>query len=337
LDASTLGKIDVRGPDAARFLARIYTNDVASLKVGRIRYGMMCHEDGMVFDDGTLTRLADDHFLITTTTGGAATVLDWLEEYLQTEWPDLAVFCTSVTEQWATVAIAGPKARAVLEQLSPDIALAAEAFPFMAYREGTVAGIPARMSRISFSGELCFEVSVAWSSGATLWAAVMEAGQEFGITPYGTEAMHVLRAEKGFIVVGHETDGTVTPHDLGLGWLVSKTKSDFIGKRSFSRTDTKCPDRKQLIGLSTDDPSVVLPEGAQMVDDPRQPLPMKMVGHVTSSYYSAATGRSIALALVERGHERIRDRLFAPLETQTVAVKIVASVFYDPEGARRDG
>ncbi len=337
LDASTLGKIDVQGPDAAEFLNRIYTNAWSKLEVGRARYGVMCHEDGMIFDDGTTSRLAENRFLMTTTTGGAANVLDWLEEYLQTEWPDLKVYCTSVTEQWATVSVAGPKSRAVLEKICSGVDLGPDTFPFMRFRDGTAAGIPARIFRISFTGELSYEINVPWWHGRALWEAVMEAGREFGMTPYGTETMHVLRAEKGFIIAGQDTDGTVTPQDLGMDWLVSKKKKDFLGKRSFAREDTRRPDRKQLVGLFPEDPNEVLPEGAQLVDDPKLPVPTPMTGHVTSSYYSACLGRSFALALVRRGRERLGERVFAPLESKTVAAQIVEPVFYDPEGTRKDG
>ncbi|WP_288902158.1 sarcosine oxidase subunit alpha [uncultured Sneathiella sp.] len=337
LDASTLGKIDIRGPDAAEFLNRIYTNAWLKLGVGRVRYGLMCHEDGMVFDDGTTARLAEDRFLMTTTTGGAAGVLDWLEEYLQTEWMDLKVYCTSVTEQWATVSIAGPKAGAVLKKLAPEMDISHENFPFLSFKEGTVAGLKARVFRISFTGELTYEINVPWTCGQALWEAVMAAGAEFDITPYGTESMHILRAEKGFIIVGQETDGTTTPQDLGMDWIVSKVKPDFIGKRSFTRTDTARKDRKQLVGLLTDKPDDVLPEGAQLVFDPHAPKPMPMAGHVTSSYYSATLGRSIALALVKGGHDRKGQNIFAPLEGKTVTAEIVDPVFYDKEGERLNG
>ncbi len=337
LDASTLGKIDIRGPDAAEFLNRIYTNAWLKLDIGRVRYGLMCHEDGMIFDDGTTARLGDHHFLMTTTTGGAATVLDWLEEYLQTEWPDLKVYCTSVTEQWATVSVAGPKARAVLEKICPQTSLSPDDFPFLSFVHGTVAGIPARIFRISFTGELSYEINVPWWSGQTLWEAVMEAGKEFDITPYGTEAMHVLRAEKGFVIVGQETDGTTTPQDLGMDWIVSKKKKDFIGKRSYDRQDTSRSDRKQLVGILTDDPQDVLPEGAQLVANPTAPKPIPMIGHVTSSYYSACLGHSIALALVKSGRERIGETVFAPLESKSVRARLVDPIFYDRDGERRDG
>jgi len=337
LDASTLGKIDIRGSDAAEFLNRIYTNAWAKLGVGKVRYGLMCHEDGMVFDDGTTSRLAEDRFLMTTTSGNAAQVLDWLEEYLQTEWPELKVYCTSVTEQWATASIAGPKAREVLQKLMPDMDLSTEAFPFMSFQEGEVAGMAARVFRISFTGELSYEINVPWNQGRALWDAVMDAGAEFDITPYGTESMHILRAEKGFIIVGQETDGTTTPQDLGMDWIVSKKKPDFIGKRSFVREDTRREDRKQLVGLITENPAEVLPEGAQLVFDPEAPIPMAMAGHVTSSYYSAALGKSIALAVVKGGARLHGSKIYAPLKTKVVTMEIVDPVFYDREGERLNG
>ncbi|WP_339630138.1 sarcosine oxidase subunit alpha [uncultured Sneathiella sp.] len=337
LDASTLGKIDIRGKDAAEFLNRIYTNAWLKLGIGRVRYGLMCHEDGMVFDDGTTARLSDDRFLMTTTTGGAAGVLDWLEEYLQTEWPELEVYCTSVTEQWATVSITGPKAGALLAKIAPEMDLSQDNFPFLSFKEGVVAGIDARVFRISFTGELTYEINVPWACGRALWDAVMAAGEEFGITPYGTESMHILRAEKGFIIVGQETDGTTTPQDLGMDWIVSKKKPDFVGNRSFTRSDTARSDRKQLVGLLTDNPEDILPEGAQLVFDPNAAKPMPMVGHVTSSYHSATLGRSIALALVKGGHKRKGEKVFAPLEDKTVTAEIVDPVFYDKEGERLNG
>ena len=229
LDASTLGKIEVVGPDAAAFLDRMYTNRMSTLAVGSIRYGLMLGLDGMVFDDGVVMRLADDRFFVTTTTGGAANVLDRFEEWLQTEWPDLRVYCTSVTEQWATVAVNGPRARELMGALETDVPLDAEAFPFMTVRDGTVAGMPARIARVSFTGELAYEINVEGWLGRPMWEAVMAAGEPFGVTPYGTEAMHLLRAEKGFVIVGQDTDGTVTPGDLGMSWIVRKDDSDFVG------------------------------------------------------------------------------------------------------------
>lgn len=337
MDASTLGKIDVQGPDAVEFLNRMYTGDFSKLGVGRCKYGLLCHADGMVFDDGVTMRLAPDRFLVTTTTGNAAAVLDWFEEWLQTEWPELRVHCTSVTEQWATVAVVGPRSRAVVAALAPGLAVSAEAFSFMDVREAEVAGLAARVCRVSFSGELAFELNVPSWHGLTLWEAVMAAGAEYGITPYGTETMHVLRAEKGYVIVGQDTDGTVTPQDLGLDWMVSKAKGDFIGRRSHARADTLRPDRKQLVGLLPDDPGEQLPEGAQLTLDPSADVPVPMAGFVTSSYKSAALERTFALALLEGGRERHGRTVHVPLPHRTVVATVVDPVFYDPEGRRRDG
>jgi sarcosine oxidase subunit alpha len=332
LDASTLGKLDIQGPDAARFLDRIYTNGFSGLASGRCRYGLMLNENGMVFDDGVTTRLADDHFHMTTTTGGAATVQGWLEEWLQTEWTDLAVHVSEVTEQWAVASLSGRASRALLAPLT-DIDLAPETFPFMAMRTGMVAGIPARVFRIGFTGALSYEVNVPARYGLALWQALHDAGQAHGLVPYGTEAMHVLRAEMGFIIVGQETDGTVTPDDLGLHRLVSRTK-DFLGRRSLARRDTARADRKQLVGLLTDDPATVLPEGAGLTDAPVRRPPARVVGHVTSSYWSAALGRSIALALVYNGRLRMGETLYAPgMDRRNHKVTITAPTFLAKEAA----
>ncbi|WP_328807056.1 2Fe-2S iron-sulfur cluster-binding protein [Nocardiopsis coralli] len=337
-DVSTLGKIDVQGPDAAEFLDLVYTNKMSTLKVGRVRYGLMCHADGMVFDDGTVARVDEHRYLITTTSGGAAGVLQWLEDWLQTEWPHLRVHLTSVTEHWATIALAGPRSREVLSRVAPGMELDKDGFPFMSWKDGTVAGHGARVFRISFSGELAFEVSVPWWHGREVWEALVEAGEPLGITPYGTETMHVLRAEKGLPIVGQDTDGTVTPYDLGMGWAVSKKKDDFLGKRSFTRADTARTDRKQLVGLLPADPDLVLAEGAQVVEHPELPAPpVPMLGHVTSSYRSAVLERGFALALVEAGRDRIGDTVHATAGDRLVAATITDHVFYDKEGARRDG
>ena len=332
LDASTLGKIDVQGADAAEFLERIYTNAWKRLAVGRCRYGLMCTEDGMVFDDGVTLRLGEHRFLVHTTSGNAARVLAWMEEWLQTEWPDLDVYCNSVTEQFATASISGPLARRLLSELTTDIVLDKDAFPFMSWREGRVAGLPARVARVSFTGESSFEISVPSGYGLSLWTALMQGGQRYGITPYGTEAMHVLRAERGFIIAGQDTDGTVTPIDLGMEWIVSESK-DFIGKRSLARADTMRSDRKQLVGLLTDSPEDVLPEGGQIVETLSEP-PMRMIGHVSSSYFSANLGRSIALALVEGGRDRHGESVRIPLERMVMSARITEPRFFDPDGER---
>ncbi|MEU7382787.1 sarcosine oxidase subunit alpha family protein [Streptomyces sp. NPDC042207] len=341
MDASTLGKIEIWGADAGEFLNRVYTNAFKKLKPGSARYGVMCKPDGMIFDDGVTLRLDENRYFMTTTTGGAAGVLDWLEEWLQTEWPELDVHCTSVTEQWSTIAVVGPKSREVVGRLAPDLDLSNEAFPFMAFRETTLAsGIPARICRISFSGELAYEINVSAWYGLAVWEQVHAAGQRYGITPYGTETMHVLRAEKGYVIVGQDTDGTVTPHDAGMAWAVSKQK-DFIGKRSFSRPDTARTDRKHLVGLLPTDGTTRLPEGSQIVA-PGVPItpqdgPVPMLGHVTSSYHSEALGRPFALALVADGRGRIGETLIAPVGDTLVPVLVAEPVLYDPEGTKRDG
>jgi sarcosine oxidase subunit alpha len=304
LDASTLGKIDVRGPDAREFLNRVYTNAWLKLAPGRCRYGLMCNEDGMVFDDGVTACLADDHFHMTTTTGGAAGVLAWLEEYLQTEWPELKVYLTSVTEQWAVASLCGPASPKLAAELFDDIDADPEIFPFMSHTTGHIEGVPVRVFRISFTGEVTYEINVPARYGLWLWRLILERGAKYGITPYGTEGMHLLRAEKGFIIAGQDTDGTVTPLDLGMRWAV-KNSADFIGRRSLFRSDTARPDRRQLVGLLTVDPAVVLAEGAQVIAEAAEQRPRtRMIGHVTSSYFSPNLERSIALALIEGGQSR---------------------------------
>jgi sarcosine oxidase subunit alpha len=340
-DASTLGKIEIRGADAGEFLNRIYTNGFKKLAVGKGRYGLMCKPDGMIFDDGVTLRVADDRFYMTTTSGGAAAVLEWLEEWHQTEWPDLDVVFTSVTEQWSTVAVAGPRSRDVIAKVAPDLDVSNEAFEFMGFRETTLAnGIPARICRVSFSGELAFEVNVETFYGLAVWEAIAQAGAEFDITPYGTETMHVLRAEKGFIIVGQDTDGTVTPQDAGMEWIVSKFK-DFVGKRSYSRIDTAREDRKHLVGVLPVDGTTRLAEGAQLITagTPVTPAdgPVPMIGHVTSSYLSSSLERPFGLALVENGRNRMGEIIQSPLGDTLVDVEITSPVFYDPEGNRRDG
>ena len=336
LDQSTLGKIDIQGHDAVEFLGRMYTNNWRGLEIGRCRYGLMLGEDGMVLDDGVTARLGEHHFHMFTTTGGAANVIGWLERWLQTEWPELNVFLTSVTEQWATMSIVGPNSREVISKICDDIDFSHEAFPFLSFREGNVAGIQARVFRVSFSGELTYEVNVSADYGRHVWEAIMEAGREFSITPYGTEAMHVLRAEKAFIIIGQDTDGTVTPVDLGLDWLVS-TRKDFIGKRSLLRQDTLRENRKQLVGLLNDDSTGLLPSGGQIVEGLRSSIPTDTIGHVTSSYYSAKLGHHFALALVKGGRAHMGEKVYVPLEEGSrIRATITSPVFYDPKGNQQN-
>ncbi len=334
-DASTLGKIEVVGPDAAKFMNIMYTNPWSKLGVGACRYGLMLGENGYIYDDGVVGRIAEDRFHVTTTTGGAPRVYRHMEDYLQTEFPELDVWLTSTTEQWSVIALNGPNARKLIEPFVEGIDLSPEAFPHMNVREGKICGVPTRLFRVSFSGELGFEINVPSHYGRAVWETLFAAGEQFDITPYGTETMHVLRAEKGFIIIGQDTDGTVTPQDAGMSWIVSKKKKDFVGKRSLQRSDLVAEGRKQLIGLLTDDPKTVLEEGAHIVADPDQSIPMDMLGHVTSSYWSESLGKSIAMALVKDGFNRMGDDLYIPMEGGvTHKAKVVKPVFYDPKGER---
>ena len=336
MDASTLGKIDVQGPDAVSFLERIYTHNVGKMKIGRCAYGIMLGEDGMLMDDGVMARIGERRFYLTTTTGGAAHVLSWLELWLQTEWPELEVHLTSLSDHYSTIAVAGPHSRKVIEKLDCDVDLGKDSFPFMTLKPATLAAIPVQLFRVSFSGELAFEINIDSNYALQMWQAVIAAGEEFDITPYGTETMHVLRAEKGFVIVGQDTDGSVTPVDLRMHWLLSKEK-DFIGKRSLSRSDCLRNDRKQFVGLKPLDNKSVIPEGAQLVDDPKKPVPVPMCGHVTSSYASATLGHPIALGLVAGGHARKDETIYAlPTDGRRIPVKITSPVFYDPQGERQD-
>lgn len=337
LDASTLGKIDVQGPDAREFMGRVYTNAWAKLGVGKCRYGLMCGEDGMLFDDGVTACLGENHFIMTTTTGGAARVYEWLELWHQTEWPELEVYFNTVTDHWATCTISGPNSRKVLAKLT-DLDLSNDTFKFMDWKAATVAGVPGRVFRISFTGEASYEINVPAHYGLHVWEALMDAGAEFNITPYGTETMHVLRAEKGFIIAGQDTDGSVTPMDLDMGWAVGMKKPfQFIGKRGMQRQDCVREDRKQLVGLLTSNPSVVLQEGAQAVLDPNAPKPMPMVGHVTSSYYSPNLERSIAMALIKGGLNKKGEKVYFPMaDGQVIEAEITSPVFLDPQGERQN-
>jgi sarcosine oxidase, subunit alpha len=336
-DASTLGKIEVVGPDAAAFLEKLYTNPWAKLEPGRCRYGLMLNEQGFVMDDGVIARMAPDRFHVTTTTGGAPRVLHHMEDYLQTEFPELKVWLTSTTEQWAVIAVQGPRARDIIAPLVEGVDIGAAAMPHMSIREGLICGVPARIMRVSFTGELGFEVNVPAGHGRAVWEAIWAQGRRHDAVAYGTETMHVLRAEKGYIIIGQETDGTVTPDDLGLNWAIGKAKPDFVGKRSLSRADMLVPERKQLVGLLTINPAAVLEEGAQITLSPMPAKGTPALGHVTSAYASDAAGSSIALALVSGGRARMGQTLHVPMPDGAIAVRVVEPVFFDPKGVRLDG
>ena len=336
LDASTLGKIIVKGPDAGRFLDMLYTGVMSTLPVGKCRYGLMCNEQGFLSDDGVVARIDEDTWLCHTTSGGADRIHGWMEDWLQCEWWDWKVYTANVTEQYAQVAVVGPNARKLLEKLG-GMDVSKEALPFMGWADGTLAGVPVRVYRISFSGELSYEIAVPASHGAAFWEACHAAGADLGAMPYGTEALHIMRAEKGFIMIGDETDGTVIPQDLGLSWAVSKKKADFLGKRGQERSYLASPDRWKLVGLETLDGSVI-PDGAYAVAPGTNANGQRNTeGRVTSTYYSPTLKRGIAMGLVKHGPDRMGQTVeFTNLAGAMVTARIVDPVFFDKDGEKQN-
>jgi sarcosine oxidase subunit alpha len=336
LDASTLGKLLVKGPDAAKFLDMLYTNMMSSLKVGKCRYGLMCSENGFLSDDGVVARINEETFLCHTTSGGADHIHAQMEEWLQTEWWDWKVYVANVTEQFAQLGVVGPNARAILEKLG-GMDVSKDALGLMEWKDGQIAGFEVRAFRISFSGELSYEIALPANQGIAFWQVLLEAGQEFGVMPYGTEALHVMRAEKGFIMIGDETDGTVIPQDLGMNWAISKKKTDFLGKRAQERSYMVDPNRWRLVGLETTDGSV-LPDGAYAVGQGHNANDQKnTIGRVTSTYYSPTLSRGIAMGLVHKGPERMGEIIdFPKIDGTVVKVKIVDQVFFDKDGEKQN-
>ncbi len=333
-DVTTLGKIDVKGPDAAEFLNRVYTNAWLKLPVGKARYGVMLREDGIVMDDGTTTRISENHYHMTTTTAQAANVLSHLEYYLQIVWPELNVNVVSTTEQWAGAAIAGPKSRNLLQKLFPDTDVSNEGLPFMGYLESKLFGVHARIFRISFSGELAYEVNVESNNGNFMWGKIIEIGKEFAIQPYGTEALSTLRIEMGH-VAGSELDGRTIPYDNGLQGLVSK-KKDFIGKRSLNRDAFTKEDRQKVVGVVPVDKKTSIPEGSHLVKDANASLPNPKLGHISASCWSVEYNNPFSLAILKDGKNMIGQKLFAmsPLKNKSILVEIVSSHYVDPKGER---
>ena len=333
-DVTTLGKIDVKGPDAAEFLNRVYTNAWMKLPIGKARYGVMLREDGMVMDDGTTTRISENHYHMTTTTAQAANVLSHLEYYLQIVWPELNVNVVSTTEQWAGAALAGPKSRDVLSKLFPNLDVSNEALPFMGYIEGDLFGVPARIFRISFSGELAYEINVQSDHGLFMWEKMMEIGKDYGIQPYGTEALSTLRIEMGH-VAGPELDGRTIPYDVSLDGMVSK-KKDFIGKRSLSKIAFNQSDRQKIVGLIPADRKTSIPEGSHLVVDQNAKLPNPKLGHVSSSCWSVENNNPFSLAILKDGKNMIGKKLFAvsPLKNKSIEVEVISSHYVDHEGKR---
>jgi len=333
-DVTTLGKIDIKGPDTAELLNRVYTNAWLKLPVGKARYGVMLREDGIVMDDGTTTRISENHYHMTTTTAQAANVLSHLEYYLQVVWPELNVNVVSTTEQWAGAAIAGPKSRELLQKLFPSINVSNEGLPFMGYVEGNLFGVNARIFRISFSGELAYEVNVESDNGNYMWKKIMEIGKEFEIQPYGTEALSTLRIEMGH-VAGSELDGRTIPYDNSLEGLVSK-KKDFIGKRSLNRSAFIAEDRQKVVGVVPLDKKTSIPEGSHLVKDANAKLPNPKLGHISASCWSVEHDNPFSLAILKDGKNMIGQKLFAlsPLKNKSIPVEIVSSHYVDPKGER---
>ncbi len=336
LDASTLGKILVKGPDAGKFLDMLYTGVMSTLPVGKCRYGLMCNEQGFLSDDGVVARISDDTWLCHTTSGGADRIHAWMEDWLQCEWWDWQVYTANLTEQYAQIAVVGPNARKLLQVLG-GMDVSKEALPFMAWADGALAGFPVRVYRISFSGELSYEIAVPASHGAAFWAACMEAGKALGAMPYGTEALHVMRAEKGFIMIGDETDGTIIPQDLGLDWAISKKKPDYLGKRGQERSFLADPDRWKLVGFETLDGSVI-PDGAYVLAEGLNANGQRNVqGRVTSTYYSPTLKRGIAMGLLRHGPARMGEEVaFNTVAGGTVRARVRDTVFYDRDGEKQN-
>ena len=342
VDVSTLGKVEVTGPDAGAFLDRLYINTFSRMKIGRARYGVMLREDGMVFDDGTVSRLGRSHYFVTVTTVNEAHVLRHMAFCREVLWPELDVRLSSVGEGWAGMAVAGPRARAVLAQVIEGLALDNDSFPFLAVGEGRIGGVRARILRISFSGELAYEVYVPSPYGLGVWERIMEAGAPHGITAYGTEAMTVMRLEKGH-VAGPEIDGRTTAHDLGLGRMMSRRK-DYVGRWLAERPALMASDRLQLVGLRPAGADGPIRMGAHLVAeaDERRARAAAMdgkaasEGHVTTAAFSPTCGHWIALALLRGGAARHGERLVAvsPVHGEALAVEVVAPVFVDPDGER---
>jgi sarcosine oxidase subunit alpha len=334
-DASPLGKILVQGPDAATFLDRLYVGTISTLKPGRCRYGLMLNEHGILFDDGVVARIAEDHFLVGTTSGHAAAVQAMFQEWLQCEWTDLAVASENVTQGWAVMNVAGPNARTILQALDTDIDLSADAFPHLAHREGMLEGVPCRIQRVSFTGELSFEVAVPTRYAAALHARLLEAGAPYGITPFGVEALMVLRTEKGFLHLGSDTDGMTLPQDIGFGGPVTTKKVDFVGRRSCLRPDAQRPDRRQFVGLESLD-GRLLPVGAHVLA-PGEAAPGRSQGWVTSSVHSPTLGRPHALAMIEAGQSRMGEAVEVWDLGTSHRARIVDPCAFDPDGVRMHG
>ncbi len=340
LDGSTLGKIEIKGKDALEFMNLMYTNAFTKMKPLTSRYALMLGEDGMIMDDGIVCKINDNHFIATTTSSGAPKVLAHMEEFLQTEWPHLNVYLNSITEQFTTFNISGPKSRNIISKVFTEVDFSNENFPFMTFKTFEYKNTQARIMRASFTGELGYEIYISPKHALGLWELIFEHGKEFDLVPYGTETMHLLRAEKGYVVIGQETDGTVTPIDINFNWMIGKKKKDFIGKRSLKRSDTIREDRKQLVGIIPLNKSQFIEEGQHVVECATLPRkvksPINYLGHVSSSYHSPNLNHCISLAMIKGGNKLMGQKLFVstPKGTKNIPIEIVNPVFIDPENKR---
>jgi len=326
-DGSPLGKIEVCGPDAATFLDRIYANTMSNLKVGRLRYGLMLDEQGVIIDDGVTARLAADKFVVGTTSGGALRIAGWLEEWLQCEWRDLRVLVAPVTGEWSVPTLTGPRAREILSELGTDIDLSQEAFPHMAFRVGTVAGIEARLMRVSFTGELSYEINVPSDRACELWEKLAAAADSVA-EPVGIDAWMLLRAEKGYLHVGSDTDGTTTPGDVGWGHVL-KRQADFVGKRSLLREANLVPGRMQFVAFEPINANLV-PEVGEHVRAAGTSRGTE--GFITSSEFSPILGRGVALGQLRNGDARLGEEV--SLVNGGARLRVVGRTAYDPTGER---
>ena len=333
-DVTSLGKIDIKGKDSAEFLNRIYTNAFLKLPIGKARYGVMLREDGIVFDDGTTTRISENNFHMTTTTAQAANVLVHLEYYLQVVWPELDVSVVSTTEQWASAAVAGPKSRMLLSKIFPSEDLSNEALPFMGYKELKFKDTTARIFRISFSGELAYEINIMSDFGNLMWDEIINLGKEFNIQPYGTEALSILRIEMGH-VAGSEIDGRTIAYDLSLENMLSQ-KKDFVGKRSLSRKAFNEPGREKIVGIVPIDKKTSIPEGSYLIKNENTLLPVPKLGYISASCWSVEFDNPFSLAIIKDGKNKIGEKLFAvsPLKNVSIPVEVVSQHYVDPEGQR---
>jgi len=330
-DGSPLGKFEIRGRDSARLIEMLYTNTFADLESGMGRYGVMLSEDGLILDDGVIFKRSENHYLMSTSTAHADDVNRHMEHFLQVERPEWDVKITAVTSQWANATVCGPRARQLLQALGTDIDLSRGAFPFLTMREGRVAGLPARVCRVSFTGELSFEINVHARNGLDLWQGIFAVGEAFGIAPIGSEANHVLRVEKGFLSLGHEVDGTTDPYDLGMGWIMSKKKADHIGKRAVEIRRASGRPRRELVGLLIDDPSRLVTEGAPITPGGRRE---PSEGLVTACVWSVVQDQAVALCLLTDGRRRMGEKAHIRLKDEVVTAEITRPCFHDPEGER---